>query len=201
MRFDSPIDDLFLNRSHVGILRALHHLPAGLPASGREIARRAGVTHPTALKALAVLVDVGLVTAGRSPAGDAYELNSDHLFADEIERLYRVETGVKNELVSFLREELLARTNKVEWATLFGSIAWGRSTPTSDIDLAVSCARADASEVEKALSDVSDASRQQFGNHVSPLINTRKQRPKRGIWKRIEEEGIPLIRSGKAISS
>src|SRR5680860_1614683 len=45
MRFDSPIDDLFLNRSHVRILRALLRLPEGLPASGREIARRAGVTH------------------------------------------------------------------------------------------------------------------------------------------------------------
>lgn len=200
MRFDSPIDDLFLNRSHVRVLRALHHLPEGLPASGREIARRAGVTHPTALRALAVLVEAGLVTAGRSPAGDAHELNRDHFFADQIADLYRVEAGIADELTSFLREELLARTDKVEWATLFGSIVWAGSTPTSDIDLAVSCAHADASEVEEALSGLSDATRQRFGNHVSPLINTRKQRPKSGIWKRIEEDGVPLIRSGKAIS-
>lgn len=200
MRFDSPIDDLFLNRSHVRVLRALHHLPEGLPASGREIARRAGVTHPTALRALAVLVEAGLVTAGRSPAGDAHELNRDHFFADQIADLYRAEAGIADELTSFLREELLARTDKVEWATLFGSIVWAGSTPTSDIDLAVSCAHADASEVEEALSGLSDATRQRFGNHVSPLINTRKQRPKSGIWKRIEEDGVPLIRSGKAIS-
>lgn len=199
MRFDSPIDDLFLNRSHVRVLRALHHLPEGLPASGREIARRAGVTHPTALRALAVLVDAGLVTAGRSPAGDAHELNRNHFFADQIADLYRAEAGIADELTSFLREELLARTDKVEWATLFGSIVWAGSSPTSDIDLAVSCANADASEVEEALSGLSDATRQRFGNHVSPLINTRKQRPKSGIWKRIEEEGVPLIRSGKAM--
>ncbi|MCA1708225.1 MAG: MarR family transcriptional regulator [Actinobacteria bacterium] len=201
MRFDSPIDDIFTNRSHVRILRALHHLPEGLPASGREIARRAGVTHPTALRALAVLVDAGLVTAGRSSAGDAYELNRDHFFAGRIAELYQADAGIKEELATFLRQELLARADKVEWATLFGSIVWGESTPTSDIDLAVSCARADVSEVEKALNDLSDGTRRQFGNHVSPLINTRKQRPKSGIWKRIEEEGVPLIRSGKAISS
>jgi DNA-binding transcriptional ArsR family regulator len=200
MRFDSPLDDLFLNRSHVRILRALHHLPEGLPASGREIARRAGVTHPTALRALAVLGDAGLVTAARSSAGDAYELNRNHFFADQITDLYRAEAGIEEELASFLQEQLLARTGKVEWATLFGSIVWGESTPTSDIDLAVSCARAHMSEVEKALNDLSDATKRQFGNLVSPLINTRKQRPKSGIWKRIEEEGIPLIRSGKAIS-
>lgn len=201
MRFESPIDDLFLNRSHVRTLRALHHLPEGLPASGREIARRARITHPTALRALAVLVDAGLVTAGKSSAGDAYELNHDHFFADQIADLYQADAGVKEELASFLREELLARTDKVDWATLFGSIVWGESTPTSDIDLAVSCARAGASEVERALNDLSDATRKQFGNRVSPLINTRKQRPKSGIWKLIEEEGVPLIRSGKAISS
>lgn len=201
MRFESPIDDLFLNRSHVRTLRALHHLPEGLPASGREIARRARITHPTALRALAVLVDAGLVTAGKSSARDAYELNHDHFFADQIADLYQADAGVKEELASFLREELLARTDKVDWATLFGSIVWGESTPTSDIDLAVSCARAGASEVERALNDLSDATRKQFGNRVSPLINTRKQRPKSGIWKRIEEEGVPLIRSGKAISS
>lgn len=201
MRFESPIDDLFLNRSHVRTLRALHHLPEGLPASGREIARRARITHPTALRALAVLVDAGLVTAGKSSARDAYELNHDHFFADQIADLYQADAGVKEELASFLREELLARTDKVDWATLFGSIVWGESTPTSDIDLAVSCARAGASEVERALNDLSDATRKQFGNRVSPLINTRKQRPKSGIWKLIEEEGVPLIRSGKAISS
>ena len=201
MRFNSPMDDIFLNRSHVRTLRALHHLPEGLPASGREIARRAGVTHPTALKTLTVLVGAGLVTAGRSSAGDAYELNRDHFFADRIEDLYQADADIKEELATFLRQELLARTDKVEWATLFGSVVWGESTPTSDIDLAVSCARADVSEVEMALNDLSDGTRREFGNHVSPLISTRKQRPKSGIWKRIEEEGVPLIRSGKAISS
>lgn len=201
MRFNSPMDDIFLNRSHVRTLRALHHLPEGLPASGREIARRAGVTHPTALKTLTVLVGAGLVTAGRSSAGDAYELNRDHFFADRIEDLYQADADIKEELATFLRQELLARTDKVEWATLFGSVVWGESTPTSDIDVAVSCARADVSEVEMALNDLSDGTRREFGNHVSPLISTRKQRPKSGIWKRIEEEGVPLIRSGKAISS
>jgi predicted nucleotidyltransferase len=201
MRFDSPIEDIFLNRSHVRILRALHHLPEGLPASGREIARRAGVTHPTSLRTLAVLVDVGLVTAARSSAGDAYELNRDHFFADRIADIYQADAGVKEALVTFLQQELLARTDKVEWATLFGSIVWGESTPTSDIDLAVSCSRADVSEVDRVLNDLSDYTRREFGNHVSPLINTRKQRPKRGIWQRIDQEGVPIISSGKAISS
>lgn len=200
MRFDSPLDDIFLNRSHIRILRALHRLPRGLSGSGREIARRARVTHPTALKVLSILVDTGLVTAARSPAGYAYELNHDHHIAGQIADLYRTEAETRQKLASFLRDELLAITDKVEWATLFGSVVWGESTPTSDIDLAVTCARADVAEVEKALDDLSDVARRRFGNRVSPLISARKQRPKTGIWKRLEEYGVPLIRSGRAAS-
>ncbi|MGI8773460.1 MAG: DUF7342 family protein [Actinomycetota bacterium] len=200
MRFDSPLNDIFLNRSHIRILRALYRMPQGLPGSGREIARRAGVTHPTALKALGTLAETGLVTTARSPAGDAYELNRDHHFADKIADLYQAEAGIRRDLASFLRDELLALTDKVEWATLFGSVAWGESTPTSDIDLAVSCARTDVGEVEKTLEALSETSQRRFGNHISPLINARKQKPKTGIWKRLEEDGVPLIRSGKAVS-
>lgn len=199
MRFTSALDDVFLNRSHVRVLRALHHLPRGLPASGREIARRAGITHPTSLKALERLVDTGLVSATRGRAADAYELNYAHLLADVVADLFGVEASIEQELTSFLRDHLLALTDKVESATIFGSIIWGESTPTSDIDLAVSCAAGHVEEVEKALDDLSDSVRRRFGNRLSALINTRKQIPRTGIWKRIENEGISLIRSGKAV--
>ncbi|MEO7804550.1 MAG: MarR family transcriptional regulator [Actinomycetota bacterium] len=197
MRFDSPLDDILLGRSHVLVLRALHRLPDGLPASGREVARRAGVTHPTAIKALAVIVNSGLVTVNRSQTGDLYELNRNHLFADQIADLYRTESRIRQKLISFLGDELLPLAGKVQWATLFGSAVWGESTPTSDIDLAICCSRIDFEEVKDTLEDVSDATHRRFGNHISPLINVRKQRPRTGVWKRLEEEGVPLIRSGK----
>jgi hypothetical protein len=37
MRLDSPLDDVFQNRSHVRVLRALHHLPEGLAVSGETL--------------------------------------------------------------------------------------------------------------------------------------------------------------------
>ena len=199
MRFKTPLDDVFLNRSNVRVLRALYRLPEGLPASGREIARRAGVTHPTSLKALERLVETGLVNATRGRVGDAYELNYDHLLAGQIANLFGSEASVKQELTSFVRDHLLALSDKVESAAIFGSAIWGESTPTSDIDVAVSCPAADVEEVEKALEDLSDAVRRRFGNHLSLLINAKKQKPKTGMWKRIEKEGLFLIRSGRAV--
>lgn len=200
IHFTTPLDDVFLNRSHVQVLRALHRLPRGLPASGREIARRAGITHPTSLKALERLADIGLVDATRGRVADAYEFNYDHLLADRIAGLFEAEASVEKELTSFMRDHLLAVTDKVESATVFGSIISGESTPTSDIDLAVSCAAGDIEEVENALDDLSGAVRSRFGNRLSPLINTRKQKPRTGIWRRIEKEGLALIRSRKAVT-
>lgn len=200
MRFTMPLDDIFLNGSHVRVVRALYRLPRDLPASGREIARRAGMTHPTSLKALERLVDTGLVNVSRGRATDAYALNYGHLFAGRLMELFEAETSLEQELTWFLRDHLLAVTDKVKSATIFGSIIWGESTPTSDIDLAVSCAAGHVEEVERALDDLSDAVWKRFGNRLSPLINTRKQIPRTGIWKRIEKEGISVIRSGKAVT-
>jgi predicted nucleotidyltransferase len=200
MRFDMPFDDLFMNRSHVRVLRALYRLPEGFIASGRELARRAGVTHPTALKALARLVDIGVVTADRGLAGDQYGLNHDHLLCVHVASLFQAEAAIEAELASFLRERLLALTDKVISATLFGSAVWGESTPGSDIDIAVSCVRSDVEEVESALQELAEAVRRRFGNHLSPLLDSGARKRKARIWQRIEDEGIPLIRSGARVT-
>jgi predicted nucleotidyltransferase len=201
MRLDTPLDDLFMNRSHVRVLRALHRLPQGFAASGRELARRAGVTHPTALKALALLVDVGVVTADRGLAGDVYDLNRNHLLADHVAVLFDAEADIGVELASFLRERLRALTDKVKSATLFGSAVWGESTLRSDIDIAVSCNPGDLEEVESALEQLAEAVQQRFGNQLSPLADSGTSKRRQGIWKRIETEGVPLIRSGKPVTA
>jgi predicted nucleotidyltransferase len=144
-------------------------------------------------------MDVGLVAVSRGPAGDIYELNRDHILADKIADLYRLDSLIEQELTSFLRDELLALTNKVESATLFGSAVWGGSTPTSDIDLAVSCKAQDVQEVEEALERLSDTAHRRFGNRLSPLIKAGRQSTKREIWKRVETEGVSLIRSSKGV--
>jgi len=200
MRFDTPFDDVFLNRSHVRVLRALHRMPAGLAASGRELARRAGVTHPTALKALALLATVGVVTATRGIAGDAYELNRDHMLFEALTALLAAERDAERELLSFLQKGLRPVIGKLAAATVFGSVVWGEAAPGSDIDLAVSCAPGDRDDVEAALESLGDAVRRRFGNRLGVLVDSRKSRRSTGIWKRIDAEGIPLVRSGKAVA-
>jgi hypothetical protein len=52
MPVGSMLDDLLRTRTHVRVARALFRLPQGFAASGREIARRAGVDNKLAQAAL-----------------------------------------------------------------------------------------------------------------------------------------------------
>lgn len=201
MRFDMPLDDVFRNRSHVRVLRALCRLPEGLAASGREIARRAGISHPTAFEALDLLVDVGLAVVDRGPVQDAFILNRDHILAASVADFFEIESAVGHKLTRFVRDRIPALTDKVRSAAIFGSVVWGGSFTTSDVDLAVSCAAADVEEVEAAMAELSEEVQRRFGNRLSPLIDVHEGQSDTGIWKRVREEGLPLISTGQSVEA
>src|SRR5690349_11486541 len=121
MRLANPLDDLLEGRSFIRILRALDGLPSGLHASVREIARRAGVSHPTASAVLERLQSQGVVRVRRSLVAHEFRLNDGHVVADHVRQLFRWERGVPDELTSFLAREIRTRAPWVRAAYLFGS--------------------------------------------------------------------------------
>src|SRR6266542_1181965 len=139
MRLDRSLDDLFSSPSSVRVLRALVELPSGFGVSTREIARRAGVTHPTASKVLNALLDQGLVSVRRSRLGDEYSLNADHVLAQDVVHLFERERSLHERLLEFLADSIRRNAPGVEEAFLYGSAAWGEMTPRSDLDVAVTC--------------------------------------------------------------
>lgn len=202
MRLDNPLDDLFRTRSHVRVLRALHELPDGLSVSAREVARRAGVSHPTASEALASLAEQGVVTARRSLRADDFELNGRHLLADQVRRLFESERGLREELIAFLKEAIDAHTDAVEAAFVFGSAARGEMEPRSDIDVALVCHSGAAQDVSSAMREVGDAVRGRFGNELNVVLAagpleelTKSYRPGNKLWRRILDEGILVLGS------
>src|SRR2546429_2916282 len=88
MRLDAPLDDIFASGTHVKVLRALCGLPAQMTASGRDVARRAGVSHPRANSVLAGLSNTGPVNVQRLPGTDLYRLNRDHAMANQLIQLF-----------------------------------------------------------------------------------------------------------------
>ena len=201
MRLTHPLDDVFASKSYVRVLRALDELPAGLPVSARELARRSGLSHPTTSGVLAALAAQGIVIARRALRADAFELNRRHALIERLRSLFEWERQLQEELVRFLCREIGRRAPWISSAYLFGSSARAEMTRTSDIDLAVVIPNlAQTQETEVALEGVASATRERFGNRlgvtigVSSINNLRRPgRPGHRLWARIAQEGIAVI--------
>lgn len=201
MRLQDPLDDVFRSPSYIRVLRALHRLPAGLPASAREIARRAGVSHPTASNALSSLAEQGVVTLARAPRASAFQLCRAHTIVEKLASLFEWEEGLQGELLDLLRTEIQRRARRtVTAAYLFGSAVEGAMTPESDIDVAVVHMAGAGASVTAAMEEVGERVQERFGNRVSflladaPLDALQSSRRKGArIWRQILRDGVPIL--------
>jgi predicted nucleotidyltransferase len=204
MRFSQPLDDLLQSRSHVRVLRALVGLPEEIDSSIREIARRAGVTHPTASSALDALRQQGVVRVRRTLLSDEYRFNTQHALSDAIRSMFDLEQQVRTDLTDFLTNEILASAPWVSEASLFGSFVRDEMQPTSDLDLALISPPGKAAKLGSIIEDLSDATVHRFGNPIHAVIGrgsiqAMAQPGVKGyrLWRTIAKEGIPIIRGGK----
>jgi len=98
---------------------------------GRELARRSRVNESALRQELRKLKRIGLVRARRAGNRVYYRSNTDHPLYSEIHRLV-LKTGG---LVDVISEVLTGARIKV--AFVFGSVAEGKETASSDVDLMV----------------------------------------------------------------
>jgi predicted nucleotidyltransferase len=199
---DHPLDEALREVSHVRVLRALHQLPDGLAVSGRGLARRAGVSHPRALAALALLTDMGLTTVRRLPRTDLYQLNRHHVLVPALDALFEREASFGATFVEWLRDEVARRALPISQAFVFGSAARGEATLDSDLDVAFVCPDGTAAAVEAAMVELQEDARRRFGAKLHPVVGspsleelTRPDRPGHALWQRIRREGVPLAAS------
>lgn len=102
--------------------------------TGREIQRLAGHgSHQGIRNAADRLTEQGVVLRRRAGSANLYKLNRDHLAAPWIERL----AGLPEQVLERLRSAIGAWTQPPTLAVLFGSVATGLSTPSSDLDLLI----------------------------------------------------------------
>lgn len=198
MRFHDTLDDVLKSPSYVRVLRVLFRFPP-TAVSAREVARRAGVSHPTASAVLDGLLDTGLVTVTGSAHSSRYRLNPESALAERLAPLFTWEATVADELVTFLRSHL-ERMPGVTDAFIFGSVARSAETVRSDLDVAVLCDAAHERRIEEDIFDVVASVRRRFGTHVNPIVRvgplTRVCHGRfegHRLWRRIRDEGMRVI--------
>ncbi len=127
------LNEILGHQSKLEALRCLFSEEREL--TGREIARRTGLSHPIIHKALRKLEKEGIVKRNVTPPNYQFQLNKGHWVVDEIlSPLFEKESGWLDYLFRFITQ----RTPKsVVSVILFGSIVKGTTTPKSDIDILV----------------------------------------------------------------
>lgn len=205
MRLDEPLDDILASRSHVRLLRALFGLPSDLGRSGRDLARRAGISHPRANQVLADLAEQGLVAVQRLPRTDLYRVNRHHALAEPLARLFEFEPKLKFELLALVARELKVRRLPVKEARIFGSAARGDMAATSDVDLALVTSRDSVAVVEAAAQEIAEAARERFGTRLNVLVGSpsleslsKGRQAGHGVWRAIAREGLDVLAASKA---
>ncbi len=168
--------------------------------SGREVARRAGVSHPTAAAVLGVLLEQGIVTVKWMPRAAHYELNRRHVLNRRLRDLFAWEGSAFERLLADLSRRIATEVPAARAAFVFGSAARGEMGPDSDVDVAVACPAANEETAWEGMQRVAEWVRARYGVRVSPLVRTgtprslgQTGRPGAELWRRILEEGIPLL--------
>ncbi len=197
----TPLDDLLSSRSK---LRLLRRLAAGHDdLSGRELARRAGVTWRAAELALRELVQLGVVRRVDARGQARYTLVAEHMLVrDALVPLFAVEQAWPAALRRGIGDALRARghgAGDIRWAGLYGSTARGDDRPNSDLDVAVvATSVAAVGRVRLEIQRVGSRLAARFGRTPSVLVFTpshwrRLIARDAGLRRALTSEAIPLI--------
>ena len=132
----------------------------------RELERIAGVSAGSLHRELKAMAESGLLLREKIGNQVFYRANRDCTIYEELAAIFRKTMG----LTSLLQDALSDLDDKIDVAFVFGSMASGRQTAGSDLDICV-LGEASLLEVVKALSPVQET----LQREVNPVVMTAKK--------------------------
>lgn len=185
MRIKQPLDDLFISPSSIRVLRHMILYPSSV-ITGRGIARELGMSHATCIRSLNSLVNTGILISKRVGNSATYEIARDSvLYKDILEPAFRAEARLLQRLIDTL---LAGIKGKVLAAYLFGSVARGEDSLSSDVDILVILKRSgDKSAVEKVLARNKEDAYRLFRLGVSAIVYDKDK------FDRMKNKKSPLV--------
>ncbi|MGD0591916.1 MAG: nucleotidyltransferase domain-containing protein [Bacteroidota bacterium] len=187
------LDEVFRNGSRVAVLRSLLDTNSGY--TGNKVARLSGMHPLSALKALTVLEQLGIVHRQRGGRDHIFTLNRSHYLVQYvIIPIYKAEQELLKEITRTIAA-LLKRS--VLNATIFGSIAKRTETAMSDFDLCCVVKTESQKElVRNLLNSNSRKLHQTFGIKVAPMLFTlreMKAKSKTLLIRDIAAHGLDIV--------
>lgn len=169
MKIGRLLDDVLGSKSKIRILRVLARADE---LTGRDLARRAGISAASAHAAAMALSRLGIVRYQRKGSGIVYSMHSSHHLVGTagLGLLLSEEEGYLHTAAFELVRKI--KTGWIESLVLFGSAARGEAGLSSDIDICVLCGDScRVTEVKQELLKRIPAIRDRFGLRVSPYVS------------------------------
>lgn len=132
----------------------------------REIARLTGTVAGTLHKELSKLAEAGVLLKQTSGNQVLYRANRDGLIFEELASILRKTSGV----VDILADALAPLSNNIRTAFVFGSMASGKASSGSDIDLMI-IGDVGFAEVVKATYNV----QAELGREINPKVYNKEE--------------------------
>jgi predicted nucleotidyltransferase len=139
----------------------------------REIARLTGTVAGTLHKELAKLAEVGLLQKLAQGNQVLYQANRQSLIFEELASILRKTSGIAEVLANALTPHL----QQIDFAFVFGSVASGKASMTSDIDVLI-VGNLDFAEAVKVLHPAQTL----LGREINPKIYTLDE------WRKTQRE-------------
>jgi len=174
MKINNPLDRILDNEAKIKILRFL--IKTGAQWNGRQIAKEVGVTPATSHKALHGLYKEGVLLLENVGKTHLYSLNSNnYLVSGLLNPLFAKEDKVLSDIVAMIKKSIILSSvsENIVSVVLFGSVNLRKDSPKSDIDLAVVVKDKESlRKAENLFAEIDKRISAEFGNTVSPYINT-----------------------------
>lgn len=186
-----PLDAAFSAPSRLAVLRELARAKA--PASGRALARAAGINHQGAAAALAALERLSLVE--RRPAGrsDQWRLRRGHWLVSELlAPLFEREAAHAASLAAEIKSRLRARAAAVLVA---GDAAKGRFSAGGSVELVAVAGPSGRRALAEAVRTLAASSRERWGTPLRVRVLSAREAARAAavedLWQLLPAEGPP----------
>jgi len=177
MKFTKPLDTILNTEVKTRILRFLCKTNAEW--NGSQIAKEIGITPAATHAALSALYREGVLELRNMGKTHVYSLKEgSFLVSSLLKPLFAKEDKILNTIIDMIKRKILSSKAKKEIVSvaLFGSVSVRQENPLSDIDIAVVVENAKAkATIERLFEEVDAKVSKEFGNTISPYINTQAE--------------------------
>jgi predicted nucleotidyltransferase len=191
MKFAKPLDTILNTEVKTRILRFLCKTSAEW--NGSQIAKEIGITPAATHAALNALYREGVLELRNMGKTHVYSLKRDSfLVANLLKPLFAKEDSILDTVMDMIKRKITSAKVKKDIVSvvLFGSVKARQENPTSDIDIAVIIENASVkAAIENLFLEVDTRISREFGNTISPYVNTRVE------FKAKHKQGLAVVKS------